>query len=120
MKYVRFYCGLRTPLDEDIDARQELLAFRSEISELLQLLSCKLSFAIHWNDPVVEEDDLWKVPVSEPFPASAYMQIDFEFSYLGFEHAVLRVEMLKSLLQNVCYKQGVFPAFASYLDDVEI
>jgi|GEM_PF-4656749 len=48
------------------------------------------------------------------------MQIDFQFAYLGLEHATLRVELLKSVLLNLCYKQGVFPAFAYSLDDVEI
>lgn len=45
------------------------------------------------------------------------MQIDFQFAYLGLEHALLRVNLLKSLMENLCYKQGIYPSFEYHLDE---
>lgn len=117
MQYVRFYCGFRTPLDSEADALRELSDFQSEISEPLQILGRRLSFSFRWHDPTCESTDEGWVEVTEPFPASAYMQLDVEMQYFRLEHALLRVNLLKSLMENLCYKQGIYPSFEYHLDE---
>lgn len=45
------------------------------------------------------------------------MQLDVEMQYFRLEHALLRIELLKSLMENLCYKQGIYPSFEYHLDE---
>lgn len=76
-----------------------------------------LSFSCHWHEPTAESTDEGWVTVTEPFPASAYMQLDVEMQFFRLEHALLRVNLLKSLMENLCYKQGIYPSFEYHLDE---
>ena len=117
MQYVRFYCGLRTPLDADIDALQELSDFRHGIEACLQVLGRAFGFEWEWHDPVIEPPSPFLLEPSEAAPEDAYMQLDVEMQYFRLEQALLRVELLKSLMENLCYKQGIYPSFEYHLDE---
>ena len=117
MQYVRFYCGLRTPLDEDVDALRELSDFRLGIEDCLQELARVCVFEFEWHDPIVEPPSPYLVQPSEAAPEEAYMQLDVEMQYFRLEHALLRVNLLKSLMENLCYKQGIYPSFEYHLDE---
>lgn len=117
MNYVRFYCGFRTPLDEDIDALQELSDFRLGIEDCLQELARLCVFVYEWHDPIVEPPSPYLAESCDIAPEDAYMQLDVEIQFLRLEHALLRVELLKSLMENLCYKQGIYPSFEYHLDE---
>ena len=44
------------------------------------------------------------------------MQLDVEMQYFRLEHALLRVNLLKSLMENF-YKHGIYPSFEYHLDE---
>ena len=117
MQYIRFYCGIRTPLDAELDALQELRDFRLGIEECLLPLGRAFGFVWEWHDPVVEPPSPILAEPSTLDPEDAYMQLDVECQFFRLEQALLRVELLKSLIENLCYKQGFYPSFEYHLDE---
>ena len=117
MKTIRFYCCIRTPLDIEVDALQELRDFRHGIEECLRPLGRAFGLVWAWHDPAIEPPSPFLAEPSQLAPEDAYMQLDVETQFFRLEQALLRVELLKSLIENLCYKQGFYPSFEYHLDE---
>lgn len=111
---VNFYCYLSAPTEGKRNARKYLSDFLSDVTECLQVVGHKLGLVWAYSSLAPEPNDL--VPA---FLDGEVMLLPFSFQYSCLEQAHLRIDLLKSLLQNLVYSYGygIDVRFEYHLDD---
>lgn len=109
---VNIYCHLSAPAVEEHNVREYLKEFLSDISGILQVVA--RAFLIVWekSDLAPESNDL-----QHSFDEEGNLTLPLSFQYSCLEQAYLRIQLLKSLFENLAYKSGVCIDFEYHLDD---
>ena len=109
---VNIYCRMSAPAVEEHNVREYLEEFLSDISDILQVLG--RAFLIVW-----EKSDLAPEPndLLHSFDDEDTLILPFSFQYSCLKQAYLRIQLLKSLFENLAYKSGVSVDFEYHLDD---
>ncbi|GIM53723.1 hypothetical protein CAPN005_03700 [Capnocytophaga cynodegmi] len=120
MNYVTFYCRLTTSafLEED-EQKVVIQDFVSDTKHIVQAILDAF---------VIDGGDLYPSLVTSEPPYQATYSLDevwqewgldmrFVFQHHTLEMTLLRVELLKSLFQNLGFGKGVYPAFEYHLED---
>lgn len=109
---VNIYCYLSAPAVEEHNVREYLEEFLSDISGILQVVA--RAFLIVW-----EKSDLAPEPndLQHSFDEEGSLILPLSFQYSCLKQAYLRIELLKSLFENLAYKSGVCVDYEYHLDD---
>lgn len=109
---VNVYCYLSAPAVEKRARQEYLKEFLFGISSYLQVLG--QAFVIVWGGSGLAPEP----NVLQPeFVDGEVLLLPFSFQYFDLEQTCLRLDLLKTTLVNLAYKQGVEVTFEYHLDE---